>query len=247
MTTTAETITDETLKNSDYFYICSHQVMGTDEQVTSVTDNLAHNLSGENLNSRLSPLPNLNASDNLNDGENLQTKASLRDTPNGGENLKSRVSPVPTSTNTTIHETDGETLETRVSPEQSIIDAAHQSSKCSSTSQNQISSDQQITNVQTVHTVTDVTGVSTNIENISVPPLFDTVTSTNEQPLTENPTDMLTVLVETNTATKSKKRKGINLQKGMYLQKNIQKTLQLIIKILQLNKYQLKTLTTLQL
>jgi hypothetical protein len=95
-----------------------------------------------------------------------------------------------------------------------------------------------------MHTVTDVTGVSTNIENISVPPSFDTVISNNEQSLTENPTDMLTVPVETNTTTKSKKKR-IHLQKRMYLQKNIRKSLQLIIKILQLNKYQLKTLTTL--
>jgi hypothetical protein len=143
----------------------------------------------------------LNTSDNLNDGKNLQstvlskTKASLTDTPNDGENLKSRVSPAPTSTNTTVHETD---------PEQSIVDTTHKSSKCSSTSQNQISRDQQATNIETIHTVTDVTGVSTNIENISVPPSFGTVTSYNEQPLTENSNDMLTVLVETNTVTKSK-------------------------------------------
>ncbi len=176
-------------------------------------DNLqstVHNPSGENLNSRLSPLPNLN---NLNDGENLQstvlskTKASLTDTPNDGENLKSRVSPAPTSTNTTVHETD---------PEQSIVDTAHKSSKCSSTSQNQISGDQQVTNVETMHTVTDETGVSTNIENISVPPSFDTVTSNNEQSLTENPTDMLTVPVETNTTTKSKKNKSTSKKECTY-------------------------------
>ena len=204
MTTTTETIADETQKKSNEFYIRSHQVMGTDVQVTSVTDDLAHNPSGENLFSRLSPLPNLNTSDNLNDEENLQstvlskTKPSLTETTNDGENLKSRVSPAPTSTNTTVHETD---------PEQSIVDTAHKSSKCSSTSQNQISRDQQATNVETLHTVTDVTGVSTNIENISVPPSFGTVTSYNEQPLTENSTDMLTVLVETNTVTKSKTKK----------------------------------------
>jgi hypothetical protein len=135
-------------------------------------DNLqstVHNLSGENLNSRLSP------SDNLNDEKNLQstvlseTKASLTDIPNDGENLKSRVSPAPTSTNTTVHITD---------PEQSIVDTAPKSPKCSSTSQNQISRDQQATNVETLHTVTDVTGVSTN-----------------------------TVLIETNTVTKSKTKK----------------------------------------
>jgi len=238
MTTTTETIADETQKKSNEFYIRSHQVMGTDVQVTSVTDDLAHNPSGENLfsrlsplpnlnasdnlsdtdnlqssvhnpsgenlNSRLSPLPNLNTSDNLNDEENLQstvlskTKPSLTETTNDGENLKSRVSPAPISTNITVHETD---------PKQSIVDTAHKSSKCSSTSQNQISRDQQATNVETLHTVTDVTGVSTNIENISVPPLFDTETTNSEQPLTENPTDMSTVLVEINTVTKSKTKK----------------------------------------
>ena len=203
-TTTTETIADETLKNSNEFYIRSHQVMGTDVQVTSVAHNLAHNPSGENLNSRLSPLPILNKSDNLNDGKNLQstvlskTKASLTETTNDGENLTSRVSPAPTSTNTTVHIAD---------PEQSIVDTAHKSSKCSSTSQNQISRDQQATNVETLHTVTDVAGVSTNIENISVPPLFDTETTNSEQPLTENPTDMSTVLVEINTVTKSKTKK----------------------------------------
>jgi hypothetical protein len=191
-TTPTETIADETLKNSNEFYIRSHQVMGTDEQVTSVTDKLAHNPSGENLfsrlsplpnsntsnnlndkdnqqstvhnpsgenlNPRLSPLPNLNKSDNLNDEKNLQStvvsksKASLTETTNDGENLTSRVSPAPTSTNTTAHETY---------PEQS----------------------------------TDVTCVSTNID------------SNNEQQLTENPTDMSTVLIETNTVTKSKSKK----------------------------------------
>jgi hypothetical protein len=221
-TTPTETIPDETLKNSNEFYIRSHQVMGTDEQVTSVTDNLAHNPSGENLFSRLSPLPNLNTSDNLNDrdnqqstvdnpsGENLnprlsplpnlnksdnlndeknlqstvvsKSKASLTEKPNDGENLTSRVSPAPTSTNTTVHETN---------PEQS----------------------------------TDVRFVSTNID------------SNNEQSLTENPTDKLTVLVETNTPTKSKKKNRIHLQRKMYKQNNIQKSLQVIIKILQLNKY----------
>jgi hypothetical protein len=220
-TTPTETIADETLKNSNEFYIRSHQVMGTDEQVTSVTDKLAHNPSGENLFSRLSPLPNSNASDNLNDkdnqqstvhnpsGENLnprlsplpnlnksdnlndeknlqstvvsKSKASLTETTNDGENLTSRVSPAPTSTNTTVHETY---------PEQS----------------------------------TDVTCVSTNID------------SNNEQSLTENPTDILTVLVETNTPTKSKKKR-IHLQRKMYKQNNIRKSLQVIIKILQLNKY----------
>ena len=186
-TTPTETIADETLKNSNEFYIRSHQVMGTDEQVTSVTDKLAHNPSGENLFSRLSPLPNLNKSDNLNDEKNLQStvvsksKASLTEKPNDGENLTSRVSPAPTSTNTTVHETY---------PEQS----------------------------------TDVTCVSTNID------------SNNEQSLTENPTDILTVLVETNTPTKSKKKR-IHLQRKMYKQNNIRKSLQVIIKILQLNKY----------
>jgi hypothetical protein len=48
-TTTTETIADEALKNSNELYIRSHQVMGTDDQVTSVIDNLTHNLSGENL------------------------------------------------------------------------------------------------------------------------------------------------------------------------------------------------------
>jgi hypothetical protein len=238
ITTTTETIADDTVKDFNEFYIRSHQVMGTDVQVTSVTDDLPHNPSGENLFSRLSPSPNLNASDNLNNEENLQstvhnpsgenlnftlsplpnlntsdnlnneenlhstvlskTKASLTDTTNDGENLKSRVSPAPISTITTVHETD---------PKQNIVDTAHKSSKCSSTSQNQISHDQQATNVETLHTVTNKTDVLTNTGNISVPPLFDTESSNNEQLLTENPTDISTVLVETNTVTKSKTKK----------------------------------------
>jgi hypothetical protein len=240
-TTTTETIADEALKNSNELYIRSHQVMGTDDQVTSVIDNLTHNLSGENLNSRLSPLGNLNVTDNLTDRDNLQstvhnpsgenlnsrlsplpklnvtdnlidrdnlqstvnnpsgekvlseTKAFLTDTPNDGENLKSKVSPALTSTNTTVHIAD---------PEQSIVDTAHKSSKCSSTSQNQISGDQQVTTE--ISTPATSTTKQVSAENVENPSSLATSTKPKSKQKKQSPQKSIKVSIPTELSNPNK-------------------------------------------